>query len=410
MAEPDVVVIGAGAAGVAAARALHDAKVPVTVLEARPRVGGRAWTFRAGDLALDLGCGWLHSADENEWAQIARALGFAVDPMPPPWARPAHDAGFPAEQQAQYRAAWERFYARLDAAEAQGSGKPPSDYLEPDGRWNALIGAMATYINGAELDRLSVREYARYRDTGVNRRVIKGYGALVETYAAGLDIRLDCPVMRVDHSGKRLRIATARGTLEPRAAIVTVPPPVIASGALAFHPALPEKLAAAAALPLGIADKVFLRVDDAQDLPLETRLFGSTTTTATGSYHMRSLGRPLIEGYFGGAFARALEAQGDGAFARHAIGEIVALLGSDMRKRLHPIVESAWGRDPFALGAYTYGHPGAAAARAALVEPVGRLFFAGEACSAVDFSTAHGAYRTGVAAAAQAMAALGTPC
>jgi monoamine oxidase len=126
---------------------------------------------------------------------------------------------------------------------------------------------------------------------------------------------------------------------------------------------------------------------------------------------MRSLGRPLIEGYFGGAFARSLEAEGDGAFARHAIDETAALLGNDMRKRLHPIVESAWGRDPFALGAYTYGHPGAEAARVALAQPVdNRLFFAGEACSAVDFSTAHGAYRTGVAAAEQAMAALGAPC
>ncbi len=407
---PDVVVIGAGAAGVAAARRLHDAGVSVTVLEARARVGGRAWTFRAGDLALDLGCGWLHSADENEWAGIARGLGFAIDPLPPPWARPAHIAGFPAAEQAQYRAAWERFFARLDQAEAEGSGKPASDYLEPGGRWNALIGAMATYINGAELEQLSVREYARYHDTGVNWRVTKGYGALVEAYAAGLDIRLGCPVTRIDHAGKRVRITTPQGALDARAAIVTVPPPVIAAGTLAFHPEIPHKLAAANALPLGVADKAFLRVDHPEDLPSETRLFGSTVTTATGSYHMRSLGRPLIEGYFGGAFARALEQDGDGAFARHAVEQIAALLGNDMRKRLHAIVESAWGRDPFALGAYTYGHPGAEAARAALAEPVGGLFFAGEACSAVDFSTAHGAYRTGVAAAGQAMAALGIAC
>jgi monoamine oxidase len=408
---PDVVVIGAGAAGVAAARALHDAGFAVTVLEARSRIGGRAWTCRAGDLALDLGCGWLHSADENEWAAIARERGFAIDPLPPPWARSPHPAGFPLAEQAAYRAAWDRFYARLDAAEAAGSAQPASDYLEPDGRWNALIGAMATYINGVELEKLSVREYARYHDTGVNWRVVKGYGALVEAYAAGLEVRLGCPVARIDHAGQRVRLTTPQGTLDARAAIVTVPPPVIAREALAFHPALPDKTTAARALRLGIADKMFLRVDHADDLPAEIRLFGSTTTTATGSYHLRPLGRPIIEGYFGGAFARSLEAEGDGAFAAFAIEQTTALLGHAMRRRLHPLVESAWGRDPWALGSYTYGHPGAEAARAALAQPVDdRLFFAGEACSVVDFSTAHGAYRTGVAAAAQAMAALRAPC
>jgi monoamine oxidase len=128
---------------------------------------------------------------------------------------------------------------------------------------------------------------------------------------------------------------------------------------------------------------------------------------ATGSYHLRAFGRPVIEGYFGGAFARALEAEGEGAFARVAIEEIAARLGNDMKKRLHPIVESGWARDPWSLGAYSYGQPGAAALRAALAAPVDdRLFFAGEHCSAADFSTAHGAYRTGVAAAREALAAL----
>ena len=114
---------------------------------------------------------------------------------------------------------------------------------------------------------------------------------------------------------------------------------------------------------------------------------------------MRPFGRPLIDGYFGGPFARALESE-EGGFASFAIDEICAALGNDMRKRLTPIVESAWARDPWALGAYSYGSEGAQAARAALAAPVdARLFFAGEHCSDVDFSTAHGAYRTGVQAA-----------
>ena len=138
---------------------------------------------------------------------------------------------------------------------------------------------------------------------------------------------------------------------------------------LRFSPALPDKLAAAHALPLGVADKVFLSVERAEDLPVETRLFASTRRTETGGYTLRPFGRPLIDGYFGGPFARALEPE-EGGFANFAIDEICAALGNDMRKRLTPIVESAWARDPWALGAYSYGSEGAQAARATLAAPV----------------------------------------
>ncbi|MGZ5840985.1 MAG: flavin monoamine oxidase family protein [Xanthobacteraceae bacterium] len=402
MGEIDGVVIGAGAAGIAAARHLADSGLSVVVLEARDRIGGRAHTVRAGDLALDLGCGWLHSADENEWTKIALGLGFAVDDLPPPWARPAHEANFPAAEQKDYWAAVERFYACIDAD--TDSDRLMSDCFEPGGRWNAVLGAMVTYINGAEAEKMSLREYGVYHDSGVNQRMERGYGALIEAYAVPLDIRRDCPVTLIDHSGARVRVETPQGELFARAAIVAVPPGVIADEALRFSPALPGKLAAAHALPLGVADKVFLKLDRPEDLPIDTRLFGSTTTIETGSYTLRPFGRPMIDGYFGGEFARTVERAGDGAFAAFAIEQIAAVLGNDMRKRLTPIAESAWARDPWSLGSYSYGNPGAEKARAALASPVNeRLFFAGEHCSPKDFSTAHGAYRSGVTAAREAI-------
>jgi monoamine oxidase len=399
MQETDVVVIGAGAAGVAAARQLAQARVPSMLIEARGRIGGRAWTYHAGDLALDLGCGWLHSADENELAALAPRLGFPVDDHPPPWARPAFEGNFTAAEQKEYWAAWARFYRCVEAAAKVDSEQPMADCFEPGGRWNAMLGAMITYINGAEAEKISVREYARYHDSGVNKRVRRGYGALIEACAAGLDVRLNCPVTLIDHAGTRLRIVTPQGEFTARAAIVAVPPPVMANESLAFSPALPDKLEAAQ-LPLGVADKVFLHLDRAEEMPLDTRLAGSTNTRETGSYTLRPSGRPMIEGYFGGEFARALE----GGIAPFAIEQICAALGNDMRKRLTPLAESAWARDPFALGSYSYGNPGASLMRAALAAPVEeRLFFAGEHCSAADFSTAHGAYRTGVRAAEEAI-------
>src|SRR2546423_600698 len=144
-----------------------------------------------------------------------------------------------------------------------------------------------------------------------------GSGALGEAYAAGLDIRLNCPVSLIDHSGPRLRIVAPRGELAARAAIIAVPPGVMANETLRFFPALSDKLDATQ-LPLGVADKVFLRLDHAEDLPADTRPAGSTATRETGSYTLRPNGQPMIEGYFGGEFARALEHEGDGAFAAFA--------------------------------------------------------------------------------------------
>jgi len=400
MREVDVAVIGAGAAGVAAARRLADARVPCVLIDARNRVGGRAFTL-PGDFALDLGCGWLHSADENEWAALAPRLGFAVDDFPPPWARPSWEGNFSAAEQQEYWAAVRRFYERVEAAEDKDLLL--SDCFEPDNRFNPMLGAVVTYANGAEADKITTREYALYHDSGQNKRIERGYGTLITAYAAGLDLRLDCPVTLIDHAGKRVRIVTPRGELVSRAAIVAVPPGVLANEALRFAPALPDKLEAAHALPLGVADKVFLRIDHPDDLPKDTRVVGSRTTHETGMYTLRAFGRPVIEGYFGGAFARALE----GEIAPFAIEQLCAALGNDIAKRLSPIAESAWARDPLSLGSYSYGSPGASASRATLAASIDeRLFFAGEHTSPHDFSTAHGAYRSGVKAAEEAIRAL----
>jgi monoamine oxidase len=408
MKEADVIVIGAGAAGIAGARRLVAARLSVVVVDARSRIGGRAWTVEVSGLPLDLGCGWLHSADENEWSTIAKQLGFEVDPTPPPWTRPACELGFPASDQRDFGAAWGRLYQRLEEAANDPIDRPAAEFLDPNCKWNALLNALSTWINGAELDRISVHDFGRYQDTGVNWRVIAGYGRLMEAHAARLNIMLDCAATLVDHSTSRVRVVTTRGELWARSVVITVPPSILAREYLRFTPALPDKIDAAHALPLGLADKVFVRIDQPEKFPQSTRLFGAVDRTATGSYHLRPFGRPIIEGYFGGRLARELENSGDAAFAQFAIDQIAALMGHDVGRRLHPLATSAWGRDPFAGGSYSYAMVGDADARAILSAAVDdRLFFAGEACSRHDFSTAHGAYRTGVNAADAVVSALG---
>jgi monoamine oxidase len=148
-----------------------------------------------------------------------------------------------------------------------------------------------------------------------------------------------------------------------------------------------------------------MAVDTPGLLPMDGHLIGNPNRTATGSYHLRPFGRPLIEGFFGGRLAHELEAAGPGAFFDFAIAELVDLFGSGIRARVRPLVETGWARDPLAQGSYSYALPGHADARGTLAAPVdGRLFFAGEACSPHDFTTAHGAYLTGVEAADETIA------
>jgi monoamine oxidase len=407
MTDPEVIIIGAGAAGLGAARRLATAGVALRVIEARNRVGGRAWTARApSGLPIELGCAWLHSADENELGALALQSGLTIDKTRPPWRTQIDNIGFTPADQADFRAALGRLFTRLDEAGEAADDQSADRLLDPGSRWNPLLNVTSTYINGVELDQVSVHDFWRYHDTGVNWRIVEGYGALMEALASGLDIAFECPASLIDHTARRVRIATPRGDLRAGAVIVTAPTDVLCAGDLRFHPALPDKIAAAAVLPLGLADKLYLGLDGAEEFPKDSHLYGAVDSMRTASYHLRTFGRPLIEVYFGGRFARELEAQGEGAFASFAIGQLASLLGEGMRKRLHPIAATAWGRDPYARGSYSHAMPGHADARSVLAAPVDeRLFFAGEACMVNDFSTAHGAYRSGVAAAEAVIAA-----
>ncbi len=404
MTDFDVIVVGAGAAGLAAGKRLAALGLSFIVLEARERIGGRAQTRIVNGFPLDLGCGWLHSADRNPWAKIAAELGFTIDRTAPVWTRQSLDIGFSRPDQAAFAAASEHFYNRLDAADPTENDFPAARLLEPGSRWNALLDAESAYMNGAELERVSAKDWKRYADSHVNWRVVEGYGAAIAAFGADLPVRLGCAVRLIDHRGASVAVETAEGRLTTQAVIVTAPPPLIATEAVAFRPALPEKIAAAAVLPLGLADKLVMTLD-APDLPAGGHLFGDPNTTATGSYHLRPFGRPLIEGFFGGRLARELEKAGAGAFFDFARTELANLFGSGFAARLAPLSETAWASDPWSRGAYSHALPGHSDARATLAAPVDdRLFFAGEACSKHSFSTAHGAYLTGVEAAEAAIA------
>ncbi|WP_064684607.1 flavin monoamine oxidase family protein [Rhizobium bangladeshense] len=405
-ADEDIVIIGAGAAGIAAARRLQVIRpdLSILLLEAGDRLGGRAWTVGlagASDMALDLGCGWLHGARTNAWTAIAEEVGLTVDRTPAPW-----NGGRRLQRDgADIHAAQEAiggYFERLDSHE--GDDTDLAAMLEPCNAWNGQIRAIGTYITGAELERSSVVDYNRYDPgPGPDWRVRQGYGTLISLYGRPVPARLGVEVRRIEHRhAGRIGIETSQGVLSARAVLVTVSTNMLAAEKIAFDPPLPDKTEAAARLPLGLADKLFLGLAHPQALPADTHMLGSISRGATGTYQLRPLGAAAVEAYFAGDLAHDLEREGRQAAFSFAADELSAEFGADIRRELSLAAISAWAAEPYIGGSYSYAQPGASDLRGVLAAPHdGRIFFAGEACSHSRYSTAHGAYETGVAAADQ---------
>jgi monoamine oxidase len=378
------------------------------VIEARDRVGGRVNTIAPAGFPLDRGAEWLHSADRNPLSPIAQRLGFSVHQRPPTWTTRLRFSGESLEAEADWIATREAQYRARRKAALEPADRSLASLVEPGGRWNQLLDATSSWGNGAELDRVSVKDNVRYEDSGTNWRLHEGYGRLFEALAEGLPVARATPVSRVDHAGPAIRLDTAQGTVAAKCVIVTVPTSIIADEVIRFDPPLPGKLAAAAGLPLGVDDKLFISLKgQLPGVEHDTYLVGSTASRETMTYQVRPLDRPAIYCFFGGRFAAALEREGEGAMLDFAAGELTRLFGNSVRKQLALLAATAWQRDPWARGSYSYARPGHADDRAVLAAPVDdRLFFAGEATSPNFFSTAHGAWLSGITAADAALASL----
>ena len=162
--EIDVAIIGAGAAGLGAARALENSGLSTIVLEARYRLGGRGHTVLSGrgytgmeapNIVFDLGCGWLHSADKNSFVHIAEQLNFEINKALPPWRERAFGKAFPQAERDDFVRALDGFYDRAEQAARTGRDSAANLCLEAGNRWNPMIDAISTYVNGSELDRVS---------------------------------------------------------------------------------------------------------------------------------------------------------------------------------------------------------------------------------------------------------------
>ena len=394
----DLAIVGGGAAGISAAREAKKRGLEAVILEASDRLGGRVQTIDWQGSKLDLGATWMHSADRNPVAALAEEIGVSIDRAPTPWRNQYKNLGFSAEEQANSWAAMQAFADRLR------SGVPDdraSGALEPNGEWNGFLEALNGYLNGTSLEKTSAADFIAYWDgsESVNWRLPGGYGALVLLLAGGLDARTNCVVRRVDWAQGAVRLTSDQGVIEARRAIIAVPTNVLASSDIAFPGSADDHLHAASQLPLGRVEKLFLAPPDPHGVPVNTHLIGNPRSAETGSYMLRPLGMPVIEGFFGGDWLDDFDNTDLAAKGREELG---ALLGADFARGLSEIAYSDWKEQPYIRGSYSYAQPGHHGARAALRRPVGGpIAFAGEACSDTDYATVHGAWESGIAAVEQ---------
>jgi monoamine oxidase len=400
----DLIIIGAGAAGIGAAKRAASLGLSYKVLEASHRVGGRAYTEQIGPKRepFDLGCHWLHSASLNPMVGIADEYRFTYDTRGVGWRAFYIDGR--RETNAE-RAEWEAFYdasyAAIHAAVAAGREASVADLTPREDRWTPFWDYIFSALASLDPDQVSATDLDAYNDTGENWPMRDGYGALIQRFSADMAFELNTQVTRIDWSGQGVKAETRRGTVSGRAAIITVSTGVLGAGDILFDPALPaEKISAIHHLPLGAHNRIALVFN--RDVFDKDALDGMSIVSTQPHdvpmmFGLKPFGYDYAVGLTGGRYADWLERAGVEASVDIALEKLKSVFGNDIAKHVVAKNVSSWRGDPWVKGAYSAATPGHADARNILREPLAnRLFFAGEATHASFYSTCHGAYLSGI--------------
>ena len=407
MSDPQVIIIGAGAAGIGAGLALTRLKIPFVILEAKDRIGGRAYSesHSIGHL-WDHGCHWFHSSETNPLRQIALKLGHRFHDQPQPYSTAIHRDGQWQGVEDMGDAISEMYDAVIAAGKA-GQDVAASTFAN---RHNLLYPIARQTFNlsySEEPENISTLDAANFHDTSSNIPIEGGYGALIARLGAGLPVRLNTPVSAIEVLPGGVTVATNSGSLTASAVILAVPTRVMAQGGIAVTPVLPHHIAEAYdKTPMGWFEKAAFAFDG--------DVFGSHKDTVVDifdpampmAFALNPFGQPTAIGLVAGYTARDLALAGDAALTEFAMAALVRAFGSGLRKRVAKTAVTHWASDPFIGGAYSCARPGYGHVRVRFGETVhDRIFMAGEHASMDSMATAHGAYLTGLSAAYRAVGA-----
>jgi monoamine oxidase len=408
----DVVIVGAGAAGIAAARRVAAANRRFVLIEAADRIGGRCVTDTAiFGVPFDLGAHWIHNPETNP---LAKAAPAGVDLYPAPrtqtlrvGARSARDSELETYLAATLRA--HRAMADLGKAKTDFPANRllPKDLLDWQSTIEFTTGPLAT---GKDLTDISAFDMARAVDRDSDAFCRVGYGGLLAKLAAGLPVQLSTAVDAVYWDNKTLGIDTAKGNILARTAIITVSTNVLASENIEFIPPLPKRsIEAAEKLSLGSYDHIALEIPgNPFGLQKDDMVFEQASGTRTAAMLANVSGTPLHLVEVAGSFGRALSEKGEPAMVEFATEWLASVFGTDVKRAIKRTHATRWNHNEFALGAMAAAGPGNSEARKVLLEPVGgKIWFAGDALHDTQWGTVAGAWESGTRAAEAALRRIG---
>jgi monoamine oxidase len=405
-AEYDVAIIGAGAAGIAAARSIAAAGRRYVLIEAGDRIGGRCITdTRTFGVPFDRGAHWIHFAANNPVAKLAPRGGLEIYPAPQSQKvriglRNAREGELEDFLSAQVRA------TRAIADAARKGDTPCAQALPNDlGDWRPTVEfVLGPFFCGKDLAQVSTADFARAPERRGDAFCRQGFGALLASLGSGLSVQLGTPASALDLS-RGIAIETPKGTIAARTAIVTVSTGVIASGRMRFSPELRRFADACNSLSLGSYDHIALELaGNPVGLESDDLVFEKSDSKQTGAILANVSGTSLCLIEVGGSFGRDLAAKGEAGMVDFAADWLAKLYGAEVKKAVNRASATRWNADPRFLGAMSAAAPGAAAARRVLLEPIhDGVWYAGEAAHEKLWGTVGGAWESGERAAAAAL-------
>lgn len=400
--QPEIVIIGAGAAGVGAGMELEKRGVPFVILEGSGRVGGRAYTDKTSlPYSWDKGCHWLHCADVNPLVAEADRVGAQyLKGGPEDWNALWANGGWADEAgRADTLSIMETAFEAVYQAGGNGRDVPIADVLPDAGELEPVVRHWIQLMSSGDPEQVSTRSYADYQDTEQNWPMKSGYGDLIERLADGLPVRLNTPVSGIEQRANIVRVTTPGGTIEAKAAIVTASTAVLNSGAIEIGagPAR-DLLTWIESVPCGFYEKVAIAFDRDVFGGIEQPSVNILPEdgSAPMNFQFANFGNPMVIGHVAGSVATELLAEGDAAMVEFAMQRLVAAFGSGIKARMVNAATTDWGNNLFVRGGYSFAKPGCAHLRHEMIgADTGNLAFAGEAFSRHWEATAHGAWASG---------------
>ena len=407
-ASVDVVVIGAGAAGISAARALTENGLNVQVIEADNRIGGRVFTDTTTfGVPYDSGAHWLHYREENPFVDYGIENGFDLYEAPDEELyyvgdRPASDAELET-----FGDAMKTANRAMLKAGRKGRDIAASDVVPDLGDWGLTTSLFTgAYEMAKDPDSFSCADWYTAED-GTDWYCREGFGTLFAHSARDVPVTLNTKARTIRWGGQGVEVDTNSGTLRARAVLVTVSTGVLASGDIKFDPPLPvKKQEAVNALKMGHYHHVALHLKDNFFGTAEDGYFGYKVTEGTlgapkgfGAL-VDACGHGITYCDIGGSFAKEMSQQGNAAMYDFVIGQLKGMFGTQIENAVIKSDTFDWTKNPLTQGAYASAEPGGAWSRAELRRPEAeRLWFAGEATSTDDWATVAGAHKSGLAVA-----------